>query len=159
MKAAARVLMRILGGRGLFKSRIMSTLRTKLGLIYGGYVSMKDLNHASYAIGVLKTDNSKVEQAIATLRAIVKDLRENGITGSELEFAKSNIIGAKIVELRTAASMCSFYFSSMLAGYGTNAVSEILDAIRNVTLDDVRKLAKETLDENNISIVIIGGDS
>jgi zinc protease len=156
---AAFVLLRIFGGSGLFKSKIMNELRTKLGLIYGGYVSMADFNHASNMLGILKTDNSKVEQAITALRSIIKNLRENGITESDLEFAKSNIIGSTLVELRTSAKMCDFHFLAMLRGYGTNALQEIINGVRNVTLDDVKKLAGEILDENNISIVIIGGNS
>lgn len=153
---AAIVLFRIFGGRGLFKSRIMSVLRTRHGLIYGGLISMVDLDHANYAIGVLKTDNTKVEKAISCLRSIIKDLKENGITESELNFAKGNLNGNLLVGLRTSKNVCDFYFSQMLNGYGINALNDMLNGINNVTMSDVKKLSQEILDEENIPIVIIG---
>ncbi len=154
---AAIVLLRILGGRGLFKSRIMSVLRTQHGLIYGGLVGMVDLDHANYAIGILKTDNTKVEKVISCLRSIIKDLKENGITESELDFVKRNLSGNLLVGLRTSKNVCDFYFSQMLNGSGVNALNDILNGINNVTMGDVKKLSQKILDEENIPIVVIGG--
>ena len=73
------LLYHILGG-GVFKSRIMSRLRSKEGLIYSGGVQSINLKHADYARGILITDNSKVEKAIDSLKDIIRDMRTVGIT-------------------------------------------------------------------------------
>lgn len=155
---AAVVLFRMLGDKsGLFKSKIMSVLRTQHGLIYGGSVELVHLDHSNYVVGVLKTDNSKVEKAISCLRSILKDLKENGITESDLTFAKNNIKGSLLVGLRTSGRLCHFYFSEIINGCGINALNDTLNGINNVTVDDVKKLSQRILDEKNIPIVVIGG--
>jgi zinc protease len=153
----AMVLSSILGG-GIMKSRIIAQLRTKEGLIYSGYARIVCMNHADFIIGALKTDNSNVKKAIGSLKMVVADLRENGITESDLAFAKSNINGSLLVSLRTSRDLCRFYFARMQLGDGADALKNMLKGINAVTVEDVNALAKKTLDENNITFVIIGGN-
>jgi zinc protease len=91
------------------------------------------------------------------LKAIVKDLRENGINESELLFAKSNMKGKMLVSLRTSEDICHFYFHKKLQGFGTTVLAETIEKIDATTLEEVNSLAKEILDENNMSFVVIGG--
>ncbi|GHT91296.1 hypothetical protein FACS1894122_03460 [Alphaproteobacteria bacterium] len=153
----AGVLTSILGG-GVFKSRIMSILRSKEGLIYGGYAGVMHMNHASYISGSLRTDNSKVKKAVESIKKIIEDLRKNGITKEDLEFAKNNIKGSALVSMRTSGDLCDFYFREMLLGGGVTALKDFLDGINNVKLEEVNDLAGKILDENNIPFVIIAGN-
>jgi zinc protease len=154
---AAMVLYRILGEGSIFKGRILSKLRTEKGLIYGGTVNNVDLNHSSYVLGRLQTDNSKVQNAIDSLKEIVKNLREKGIGESELQFAKNNIKGMMLVSLRTSEDLCDFYFNKKLQGFKRTALPEIMEKISQVKLEEVNSLAREILDENCMSFVVIGG--
>lgn len=156
---AATIVSTMLGNPPLFKTRIMGILRSKLGYIYGGRIVVVHQNHASYMLGILETDNKKVDKAIAALQNIIKDLREKGITEDELKFAKGYINSSTLVQLRTSSKLCNFYFAEMMRGRGVNALNERLDGINNVTLDEVKKFCKDNLDENNIPFVIIGGNA
>ncbi|GHU17582.1 hypothetical protein FACS189472_04690 [Alphaproteobacteria bacterium] len=153
----AAILNMIFGG-GMFKSRIMSILRSKEGLIYRGGAGIVHMNHVSYITGLLETDNSKVKKAIESIKKIIKDLRKNGITNEDLEFAKSNIKGSILVGMRTSDDLCGFYFREMLLGNGVTALKDLLDGINNVKLKEVNDLARKILDENNIPFVIIAGN-
>lgn len=155
----ATIVSAILGNPPLFKTRIMGILRSKFGYIYGGRVTVVHQNHVSYMLGILQTDNKKVDKAIATLRNIIKDLREKGITEDELKFLKGYIKGSMMVQFRTSGKLCNFYFSEMMRGRGVNAFNERLNGINNVTLNEVKNFCKENLDENNIPFVIIGGNA
>jgi zinc protease len=152
---AAAILYRILGEGLVFKGRILSKLRTEKGLIYSGNAYSVDLKHSSYIFGELHTDNSKVQEAINLLKSIIKDLREKGITESELQFAKNNINGKLLVSLRTSEDLCRFYFHKKLQGFGTNALSETIEKINQVTLTEVNSLAAKILDKDEF--VVIGG--
>ncbi|MDR2766078.1 MAG: insulinase family protein [Holosporaceae bacterium] len=156
-RAAAVILHRILGGNGLFRSRLMSELRTKLGLIYGEFMVPVDLNHANYIFGMLQTDNSKTTLAVQALKKVIGNMRKKGITEKELEFAKNNIKGTLLVGLRTSRDLCQFYFEKMLNGLGPKALSDFLEKIERVTLAEVNQLARELLDEDHLSLIIIGG--
>jgi zinc protease len=153
----ATVLSSILGG-GMMKSRIMAQLRSKEGLIYSGHTKIIHMNHADFIRGALKTDNANVKKSIESLKKILTDLRENGITEDDLAFAKSNISGSLLVSLRTSRDLCRFYFAKMQEGFGANALKDTLKGINAVTVEDVNDLAKKTLDENNIAFIIIGGN-
>jgi zinc protease len=155
----AAVLYRVLGEGYVFRGKILSELRTKKGLIYSGSLCYVDLNHASYVFGKVQTDNSKAQSAIDSLKEIIKNLRENGINQSELQFAKSNIKGKMLVGLRNAENLCHFYFLKKLRGFGKDVLSEIMEKTDAVTLQEVNSLAKEILDEKRMSFVVIGGGS
>jgi zinc protease len=128
-------------------------------LIYNGSLKTVNLDHANYALGTLKTDNSKVEQAIDLLKIIIKDLRENGLNESELQFAKNNIKGTLLVGLRTSEALCRFYFLRKLLGLETVPLAEMIEKIDAVSLQEINALASEILDENNMSFVVVGGDT
>lgn len=154
----ARVLLRILGENALFESKIMNRLRTQLGLIYSGWVQSVDYAHASYLLGYIQTDNKNVNKVIEEVKNIIKDLKTNGITPEELDFAKTNLAGTVLVNLRTSGTMCSFFSHAMIRNLGTDALNDFLNGIHEVNVDDVKKIAQNTLDENNITFVIIGGN-
>ncbi|MDR1361882.1 MAG: insulinase family protein [Holosporaceae bacterium] len=154
---SADVLGVIFGKSTLFNSRIMSQLRTKEGLIYGGGCYILHLNHASYLLGVLKTENSSVPKTIELLKKIIEDLRVNGVTAEELDFAKSHLKGSAVVALGTSAGMCDFFFREMLHGGTETALDDLLNGISAVQLKEINAFAAETLDENNMLFVVIGG--
>jgi zinc protease len=156
-RAAAIVLYHILGD-GSLKSKIMLELRTKQGLVYQSAIIPIDLNHSNYVFGMLKTDNAKIPQAIASLKKVIKELKRKGITEEELKFAQSNITGSLLVGLRTSAALCQFYLCKMLDGFGTDALSYSANRIAQVSVKEVNNIAKEILDEENMPFIIIGGN-
>lgn len=158
-KYAAQIASLILGNPPLFKTKIMGILRSKLGYIYGGRVIPIHMTHASYLLGVLQTDNAKVEKTIAAMKDIIRNLRENGITQSELDFAKGYITnGAMLVALRTSKNLCAFFFSEMQKGMGPNILNEQFEGIKKVTVNEVNKFCKENFDENNVPFIVMGGN-
>ena len=156
-KFAASILYLILGG-GSFKSHIMKKLRSELGLIYYGGVNKIEKKHSCFEIGLLQTSNSNTTAAIDNIESLLKNLKEKGISPKELDFAKNNIKGQFLVNLRTSGDLCYFYIMKKLQGHSTNALEEVLRGIDAVTLDQVNSLANQILDEENIPIVIMGGN-
>ncbi|MDR2794758.1 MAG: insulinase family protein [Holosporaceae bacterium] len=153
---AAMLLYRIIGS-GEFKSRMISELRTKLGLIYGGHISAEHMKHADLHHGMLRTDNSKVEKAINAMKNILKQARSGSITQSDLDFAKHNLKGSTLVKMRTSYSVFHFFYGAMIRDLGENALEDFLNGIEAVTLKDVHDIAQELLDEKNILFMVVGG--
>ncbi len=158
-RCAAMLVSSILGNLSFMRNRILMKLRTEQGLIYSGYVVPLDMKHAHIVYGVLQTDNKKAETAIASLKAIIKDLREKGVTQEELSSAKSNFLGSLLVGLRTSAALSQFYFQNMIVGRGVNFLRELVTEINRLQLSDVNALAKELPNEDNLSIIVIGGNA
>lgn len=157
--AVSTIVSTVLGGPILTKSKVLGILRGKLGYIYTGRVSEQHLQHSNALVGVLLTDNSKVASAINALKKIIKNLRENGITREELDFAKGFINGSTLVGLRTSGRLCDFYFSEILKGAGVEALQKFLKKINQVTLEDVLEYCKKVFDEHSIPFVVIGGNA
>ena len=156
-KFATSVLYTILGG-GSFKSHIVQKLRSELGLIYYGGVHKIEKKHTCFEIGLLQTSNKNISKAVENIKSLLKNLRENGISQKEIDFAKSNIKGTFLVNLRTSEDLCYFYMVKKLQGRSTNALEDFLHGIESVTLDQVNSLAKQIIDEKNIPIVVMGGN-
>ncbi len=156
-KFAASILYRIFGG-GHFKSKIVEKLRSELGLIYYGGVNKIEQKHSCFGLGVLQTSNKNTNAAISEIKRILKQLKDEGISQEELDFAKSNKKGTFLVNLRTSEDLCRFYMSKKLQGYSTNVLEEILKGIDSVTLEQINSFAQKFLDEKNIPIVVIGGN-
>ncbi|MCR4623583.1 MAG: insulinase family protein [Alphaproteobacteria bacterium] len=156
-KFAASVLYLIFGDGG-FRSYIIKKLRSELGLIYYGGVSKIEKKHSCFEIGLLQTSNNNTAAAVDSIKSLLKNLKEKGISQKELDFAKNNIKGKFLVNLRTSRDLCNFYIMKKLQGHSTNALDEVLRGIDAVTLDQVNSLANQILDEENIPIVIVGGN-
>lgn len=156
-KFAASILYLILGGRH-FKSKIMKKLRSELGLIYGGGIKKIENKHSCFGVGVLQTSNKNTDTTISEIKFILKQLRENGISQEELDFAKSNMKGTFLVNLRTSEDLCHFYMTKKLHRCSEKALEEFLKGIDSVTLDQVNSFAQKNLDEKNIPFVVIGGN-
>ncbi|MDR3155639.1 MAG: insulinase family protein [Holosporaceae bacterium] len=154
---AAMLLYHIIGAPGVFKSRILSTLRTQLGLIYRGNVCSRSLVHADLYLGMLQTDNSNVERVMNAVKNILKQIKTGSITKSDLDFAKRNMKGKILINMRTTASICNFFYDAMIHNLGENALEDFIKGINSVTLDDIHMVARELLDEENMLFVVIGG--
>ncbi len=152
---ASKILYHILGGNS-FKSRIISKLREKLGLIYYGSVHQIFNKHANWGLGTICTSNENVESAIHAVKEIIKELKTKGITENELKFAKQNIKGKFLTSYRTAYQMCAFYFNQKLLGQKSDALERLLKGLDNTKLEQVNQVAKDLLNEDNIPFVIIG---
>ncbi|MDR1551447.1 MAG: insulinase family protein [Holosporaceae bacterium] len=155
---SAMMLSKILGEGGVFKGRILSELRTKAGLIYGGSVYFVDWQHCSWMVGILQTDNANVDKAIAQLKKIIGNLRKNGITKEELNFAKENVMGRLLVDLRTSQNLCFFFLKRKLEGSGLEVFADFSAGVNSVTLPDVNDLVAIMLNEEAPFIVIGGGE-
>ncbi|MBR1734141.1 MAG: insulinase family protein [Alphaproteobacteria bacterium] len=155
---AARIFTTIFGEGSVFKGRLLGILRGK-GYIYSGSISTINYDHSDYIIGILQTDNKKVDQAISALKDIIRDFREKGITETELQFAKKLLKGSTVIGLRNSDNLSGFCFSAMLKGLGLNALSDFLNGIDNVTLSEVNMFCKNNLNENEIPFIIMGGNA
>ncbi len=155
-KFAATLLYLILGGDS-FKSKIIETLRSESGLIYSGGLQKIEHSHACFEIGILQTANKNVNTVIDKVKKLLKKLKDEGISEKELNFAKNNLKGKFLVNLRTSENLCYFYMLKKLQGHSLSVLEKFLKGIDSVTLDQVNSVAKKLLDEKNIPVVVIGG--
>jgi zinc protease len=104
----------------------------------------------AYSAGVLPADGN-AQPLIAEMRKILSDYATNGVPAELVEASKRReISGAEF--RRNSIPGLAAEWSDALAAEGRNSPDEDVDAMRRVTVDDVNRVAKKYLvDDNSIS--------
>jgi len=152
---AAMVLNDILGGGG-FRGRLMNEIREKRGLAYGVSTELVPYRHAGLILGNVATENSRVGETIALVRAEWQRMRDQGPTEAELDAAKRYLTGSFPLSLDSTSHIASVLVQLQIDGLGIDYLDRRAALIDAVRLDQVRALAHRLLDPNGLSFVVVG---
>lgn len=158
-RAASVLLFTLLGSMQFMQNKIITELRNNTGLIYTGDLANVDLNNTNFIMGQLLTKNEHVDQVIMILKSLISKVKKDGISLDEFQTVRENVLGTIVVGLRTSEALCQFYFNSMLNGRQPDALRKLITAIKSVSLSELNNLARSLLDEEKLSIIVIGGNS
>src|ERR1700758_2209555 len=98
-------------------------------------------------------DPRKRDAAEQSALRIVDEVKQAGVTAEELEKAKKITLSHHLSALTTMRGQASDIGSNWLLTRDLNFSREYLDAIQKVTLDDVKRVARTYLTENNLTVV------
>ncbi|MBD2357912.1 insulinase family protein [Tolypothrix sp. FACHB-123] len=155
---AALVLNQILGGDTL-SSRLGTEVRDRQGLTYGIYSAFAaGINPGPFLIQ-MQTDPQDAEKAIASTLALLKQLREQGITEAELNTAKRSISNSYPVELANPSTVASIILDNDVYGLSPQEIQDFPRQIESVTMPDVQKVIQELIKPENVVIVTVGSPS
>src|SRR5712671_2163134 len=134
-------------------SRLYQRVREEAGLAFG-------ISAFSYTpgdpglFGIDATlDPKKREAAEKLALQIVDEVKQNGVTADELDKAKKITLSQHLGALTTMRGQASDIGSNWLLTRDLNFSRHYLDAVQQVTLDDVKRVAKTYLTENNLTVV------
>ncbi|GBD98399.1 peptidase M16 inactive domain protein [bacterium BMS3Abin07] len=151
---AVSVMNYILGGGG-FSSRLMETIRDKMGLAYDvhSYFTVSK-QRGVFEVGV-QTRNKTANRVVAEILKQIKRMQNENVTGTELTDAISYLTGSFPRRLDTMAK-----FSRLLAlvefyGLGLDYDSSYMENVKKVTIADVRRAAKKYLHPDKYVLVIV----
>ena len=152
---AAFVMNQILGG-GSFETRLMQEVREKRGLTYGvySYLASKDL--AALYMGSVASSNDKVAEAIAVIRDEWRRMANEGVTGQELQDAKTYLTGAYPLRFDGNARIASIMVGMQIQGLPIDYIATRNDKVNAVTLEDVNRVARELLQPDGLHFVVVG---
>ena len=152
---SAYVMNYVLGGGG-FSSRLMDEVREKRGLTYGVSTYLYPMDHAGLILGQVASENTKVAQSIAIIRAEIGKLAANGITDKELDDAKTYLTGSYPLSFDTSSKIVSQLVGIQREGLGLDYVKNRNKLIQAVTADDVKRVATRLLDPDKLFWVAVG---
>ena len=136
---ALRVLNAALGGG--MSSRLFQEVREKRGLVYTVYSFSQQFNDAGISGVYAGCNPSKLAAVKEVCAGVLSDIAKNGVTQDELERAKGQVTGATVLGLEdTSSRMSRIARSEMTHGY-VPSVSDSLNAIDSVTLEEVHSIA------------------
>jgi zinc protease len=152
---AVEVLNQILGGDTL-ASRLGTEVRDRQGLTYGIYSAFAaGINPGPFLIQ-MQTAPSDAQKAITSALALLKQLREQGITEAELNTAKRSITNSYPVELANPSNVASIVLENAVYGLSQAEIREFPKRIQAVTLPQVQQAIQELIHPDKLVITTAG---
>lgn len=152
---AAFIVNEIFGG-GRFGTRLMTELRERRGLTYGVGTSLASGPHGDSIQGRLSTDNARVAEVIALIRAEWDWLAEGGLTQADLDRAQTYLTGAYPLRFDGNSEIASIMASMQFQGFGIDYVNQRNDLVRAVTLADLHRVSRRLIDPQGLVFVVVG---
>lgn len=152
---AAYILNRIIGGGG-FESRLMTEVREKRGLTYGIYTYLSDKDNGEIWVGSVSSANDRVAEAIAVIRDQWTRIRDEGVSAEELADAKTYITGAYPLRFDGNGPIANIAVGMQLDGLPRDYIDTRNDRMNAVTLEDINRVARELLDPEKLTFVVVG---
>ena len=152
---AARLVNDVLGGGG-FRGRLMREIREKRGLAYGVSTELVSFRHAGLILGTVATENARVAEAIALIRAEWQRMRDEGPSEAELDLAKEFLIGSFPLSLDTSVRVASLLVEIQLENLGIDYLDRRAALFGGVTLDQAKRVARGLLDPERLSFAVVG---
>jgi predicted Zn-dependent peptidase len=149
-----RLLSAVLGGG--MSSRLFIRIRERLGLAY--YVSSSYTNYLDagsfYVQGGLKV--SSAPQALEVILDELKKVRDSGVTPAELKKAKEYIKGKVALAMEDPHDKMEWYLGQEAFLGRIRTIKQTFEELERVTLEDVKKVAVDVIDNDNLNLAVIG---
>jgi zinc protease len=133
------------------------TLRTHAGLTYGANCVF-DQNRLTGAISIRSSASPQfTAQAVDLALAVLRRLRDKGISAEELTAAKTNLKGNYPSDyLETPDQVATLFSELQLFGLQPNDVDNLFDRIDAVTLDETNAAARKDFSGRGLVFVQLG---
>lgn len=140
---------------GSFKSRLFYKLRTKLGLVY----SVSSSNDTYRELGLFNIEASSAkddaERILSEILSTLESAASRGLSPEELKFYKKSFLNNK--KLVFADEEFRTMWSAEHLFYGCDATIEDYErALRSITNDDIKRVAREVFDISKIGVLSFG---
>jgi zinc protease len=152
---ALAVMNDILGGG--FGSRLIQTVRTKLGLAYevGGGIGFEYDHPAEFRVVALTKSPTTVETTKAAL-AEISGLTTRPFTEAELKRGKDDLLNSFLFRYDTRDKVLAERVLLEFYGYPSNYLDTYKDGIEKVTIPDLERVAKKYIHPDKLAILVVG---
>lgn len=151
----AYVMNYILGGGG-FSSRLLEEVRRKRGLAYSTWSYLIDMDHATMILAGVATNNEQIAESLRVIRDEWRRMAEDGPTAEELAHAKSYLTGSFPLRFSSNSRMARMLVSMQIDDLGIDYLARRNSYVEAVTLEDVRRVARELLKPEALTAVVVG---
>lgn len=149
-----RVLVTLFGG--YFGSRLMSNIREDKGYTYGISASIMSYpGQGVLAIGA-ETANEFVAPLIREVYHEINRLQNELVSDEELSMVKNYMLGDMCRSYESAFSLADAWIFVQVSGLQDTYFAEALDAVKEVTPQEIRELAGRYLCKENLKEVVCG---
>jgi zinc protease len=155
---AVSVMNYILGGGG-FASRLMDVVREKRGLTYGIYSSFSAHKEpGAFSISV-QTKNESADEVLSIIKSEMQRIRKEQVSDAELADAKSFMTGSFPRRFETTSRIADFLVAAKFYDLPEDYIEKYSSYINSVTKQEILRVARKYLSDENYLVVIAGDRS
>jgi len=151
----AYVLNHILGGGG-FTSRLYEQVREKRGLAYSVYSSLAPMDYAGMILGGAGTRNDRAGETVAVIQEEWRRMAGDGPTPEELADAKTFLTGSFPLQFSSSERIAGILTAIQMDHLGIDYLETRNAKIEAVTIEAVRRVARQLLDPAGLHFVVVG---
>lgn len=135
--------------------RAYDEIRLKAGISYGPVGTFSPSETFAYLALRTDVELKNIEQAKDIMISIYKDIQEGRISEKDFKSAKEQLlVGYKMQRENTMGMANSIAYNGVLTG-DTEFTFKIPEAIKNVTIADVKRYAKKYVNIENYSLLVL----
>ena len=149
-----RVLVTLFGG--YFGSRLMSNIREEKGYTYGISAGVMPYPGQGVLAVNAETANEFVEPLIAEVYHEIDRLQNDLVPAEELSMVQNYMSGEMCRSYESAFSLADAWIFVQISGLRDSYFTDALDAVKNVTPEEIRELAGKHLCKENLKEVVSG---
>ena len=151
----AGYLMNTLLGSGM-SSRLFQEIRERRGLAYSVYSYLSAHTDTGSLVVYAGAEEARAAEVINLIVAELRRLKQEPVPGEELEAACNHFSGHFLLSLESSENRMTRLAKTELH-FGRNIpVEELLDALRQVTPDDILSLAGDLFDDASLTLTLMG---
>ena len=148
LNVAFHVLSQIIGGE--INSRLFNELREKLGVAYSVGFDFTALSEVGFFANYAIVDGNREEEAIDSIRKIMKDIVKHNVTKEELELTKNYISGQRLLDDESVSSQASSLGILSSLGYDYDFYLGREKRLQAVSFADIAEIATTYFTEDNL---------
>lgn len=153
---ASRIGNSILGGSG-FTSRLVSRVRTELGLAYSvSSLWTAPLNDEGIVGAVTRTRAPATVSAVRSILRVMEDLRTQPPEPEEVELAVDRVVNGFVFNFEDAGRMVSRRMAYEIQDLPGDWLERYVEGIQAVDPTDVHRVVREQLHPDSMTILVVG---
>lgn len=145
----------IFGGGG-FGSILMKELREKRGLTYGVYSSLSPMQVEGPFTISLSTRNDQATQALSLIRSNLQEFLRNGVTDTQVQEAKDNILGSFPLSTASNGNILAYLASMGFYNLPLDYLDSFNERINKVTAAQIKTAFNKHINTNKMLTVTVG---
>ncbi|MEK7845832.1 MAG: pitrilysin family protein, partial [Nitrospinota bacterium] len=148
----------ILGGGG-FTSRLMKEVRSNRGLAYSVWsiFTAGKMDLGLFVAGC-ETKSESTHEVIVLMKNIIQGIRESPVSDEELQVAKDSIINSFIFGFTSNLQVLNQRINVQYYKLPYDYLEKYRDNIAKVTKEDILNVAREYLNPDKLTLVVVGND-
>ncbi len=147
----------ILGGAA--HSRLFLNIREQKGYTYGAYSSIAAHRQPGAFAAEAEVRTEVTAPSLEEFLYELNRIRDVKVSDKELKDAKSYLVGSFQLGLETQSGLAQRLLELKLYDLPDNYLETYADKVMAVNPDDIRRVARKLIDENNIVISVVGDAS